>query len=71
GLVGLTSMIGSFCWFAAFTLQNAAYVKAVGQIELLFSFLAGFFVFKEKTSPREFIAMGLITASILLLIVVT
>ena len=71
GLVGLTSMIGSFCWFAAFTLQNAAYVKAVGQIELLFSFLAGFFVFKEKTSPRELIAMGLITASILLLIVVT
>ncbi|MBL4768935.1 MAG: EamA/RhaT family transporter, partial [Rhodobacteraceae bacterium] len=26
--VGLTSMGGSFCWFYAFTLQNAAYVKA-------------------------------------------
>ncbi|WP_039017500.1 DMT family transporter [Halocynthiibacter namhaensis] len=70
GLVGLTSMIGSFCWFAAFTLQNAAYVKAVGQIELLFSFIAGVVVFKEKTSARELIAMGLISVSILLLIVV-
>lgn len=71
GLVGITSMVGSFCWFAAFTLQNAAYVKAVGQIELLFSFITGLVVFKEKTSGRELAAMGLITASILLLILVT
>ncbi|MFV2052083.1 EamA/RhaT family transporter [Aliiroseovarius sp. YM-037] len=70
GLVGITSMIGSFCWFTAFTLQNAAYVKALGQIELLFSFAAGVFVFKEKTSPREFMAMGLIVLSILILILV-
>jgi len=68
GLVGLTSMIGSFCWFTAFTLQNAAYVKALGQIELLFSFLAGMFVFREKTSGRELFAMGLVTMSILLLV---
>ena len=38
--VGLTSMGGSFCWFLAFTLQNAAYVKALGQVELLLSLLA-------------------------------
>jgi len=70
GLVGITSMIGSFGWFTAFTLQNAAYVKALGQIELLFSFLAGVFVFREKTSGRELGAMVLITLSILLLILV-
>lgn len=68
GLVGLTSMIGSLGWFTAFTLQNAAYVKALGQIELLFSFLATVFVFREKTTPRELLAMALLTASILLLI---
>ena len=34
--VGLTGMLGSFGWFAAFTLQNAAYVKALGQVELMF-----------------------------------
>ena len=71
GLVGVTSMVGSFCWFAAFSLQNAAYVKALGQIELLFSFIAGVFVFHEKTSRRELLAMGFITVSILLLILAT
>lgn len=68
GLVGITSMIGSFGWFTAFTLQKAAYVKALGQIELLFSFLATVFVFREKTTAREVLAMGLLSASILLLI---
>ena len=69
GLVGITSMIGSYCWFTAFTLQNAAYVKAVGQIELIFSFLIGVFVFREKTKRREFLAMGLIALSILVLVI--
>jgi drug/metabolite transporter (DMT)-like permease len=36
-LVGATSMIGTMCWFTAFTLQSAGYVNAVGQIELIFS----------------------------------
>lgn len=67
GLVGITSMIGSFCWFTAFTLQNAAYVKVLGQVELIFSFLAGVLVFKEKTSPREVWAMALIVLSIIVL----
>lgn len=68
GLVGITSMIGSFCWFTAFTLQNAAYVKAVGQIELIFSCLIGFFVFGEKTKLREFVAMALIAVSVIVLV---
>ena len=66
-LVGLTSMIGSFCWFTAFTLQNAAYVKVLGQVELIFSFVAGVLVFREKTSPREIWAMMLIILSIVVL----
>ncbi|SIO55831.1 hypothetical protein SAMN05444722_3537 [Rhodovulum sp. ES.010] len=68
GLVGVTSMLGSGAWFLAFTLQKAAYVKALGQVELIFSFLAATFVFREKTTPRELIAMGLLTASVLILI---
>ncbi len=67
GLVGVTSMIGSFCWFTAFTLQNAAYVKALGQVELIFSFVAGLLVFREKTSRREVRAIGLIVLSIIVL----
>ncbi|MBZ0130501.1 MAG: DMT family transporter [Rhodobacteraceae bacterium] len=67
-LVGLTGVAGSFCWFMAFTLQNAAYVKAVGQVELVFTFLASWLVFREKSSGREIAGVGLIVASILLLV---
>ncbi len=66
--VGLTSLAGSFCWFWAFTLQNAAYVKAVGQIELLLSLCASILFFKEKISAREVIGMGVLGLSILLLV---
>lgn len=65
GLVGLTSMAGSFCWFTAFTLQVAAYVKAIGQIELILGLLASIFVFKEAMSKRELIGMAVLSASIL------
>lgn len=68
-LVGLTSMLGSLGWFTAFTLQNAAYVKAVGQIELIFTFLASYFVFKEKSSKREIAGIVLLVASILVLVI--
>ncbi|MGB0959608.1 MAG: EamA/RhaT family transporter [Halocynthiibacter sp.] len=70
-LLGLTSLIGSYGWFTAFTLQSAAYVKALGQIELLFSFLTGLWIFKEKSSPRELFAMGLLCISIVMFVLVT
>lgn len=71
GLVGITSMIGSICWFTAFTLQNAAYVNAVGQVELLFSLMIGAFVFGEKVTAREWQGLTLLTASIVILVLVT
>jgi drug/metabolite transporter (DMT)-like permease len=70
GLVGLTSMIGSICWFTAFTMQNAAYVNAVGQVELLFSLMIGAFVFGEKVSAREWQGLSLLTGSIVILVLV-
>ncbi len=66
--VGLSSMIGSFCWFTAFTLQNAALVKALGQIELLFSYAATLFVFRETVTKREVAGTALILCSVLVLI---
>ena len=71
GLVGITSMIGSICWFTAFTLQNAAYVNAVGQIELLFSLMIGAFVFGEKIGAREWQGLLLLTFSIVMLVLLT
>jgi len=67
--VGLTSMGGSFCWFWAFTLQNAAYVKAVGQVELILSLLASILFFKETITRREVLGIALLGASILALII--
>ncbi|MGR3436502.1 MAG: EamA family transporter [Shimia sp.] len=64
GLVGLTSMAGSMGWFIAFGLQTAAYVKALGQVELVFSFLASTFVFGERATRREVLAIALICASV-------
>ncbi len=66
--VGLTSMGGSFCWFWAFTLQNAAYVKAVGQVELLLSLLASILFFKETVTRREILGMAFLGLSILVLV---
>ncbi len=68
GMVGLASMIGSFCWFSAFTLQNAAYVSALGQIELIFSIAASTLFFRERVSPREYGGIALLTAGILVLV---
>ena len=66
--MGITGMAGSLCWFTAFTQQNAAYVFAVGQIEVIFSLAASVLVFNEKISRREAVGIALLTASILGLI---
>ena len=68
--IGLTSMGGSLCWFIAFTLQNAAYVKALGQVELILSVAASTMFFREKISPREAAGMAVLIASILMLVMV-
>ena len=67
-LVGLTGMLGSLGWFTAFTLQNAAYVKALGQVELVFTFLASYLIFKERSTGRELIGIALVILSILILV---
>ena len=66
--VGLVGMACSACWFMAFTLQNAAYVRALGQVELLFTFAAGIVVFREKTTRTEIIGVALIVCAILLIL---
>ncbi len=66
--VGLVGMACSACWFMAFTLQNAAYVRALGQVELVFTFAAGLFVFREKTTRTELVGVALIVCAILLIL---
>jgi drug/metabolite transporter (DMT)-like permease len=65
--VGLFGMLGSMCWFMAFTLQNVAYVKMVGQIELVFAALGSYFFFKERIGRREMIGILFVMTSIIAL----
>ena len=68
--IGLTSMAGSLCWFIAFAVQNAAYVKALGQVEVIFGIAASVLFFREKISGRELTGMAVLVASILMLVLV-
>lgn len=68
GLVGLCGAIGSAGWFTAMTIQKVAYVRALGQIELIFTFAASYFIFKEKSNRTEVIGILLIVAGIILLL---
>ena len=63
-VVSVFSLIGSWSWFAAFSLMNAAFVFAVGQVELIFSLLVGAFWFKERLKPRELFGMAVLSVSI-------
>ncbi|MEQ8294219.1 MAG: DMT family transporter [Roseovarius sp.] len=68
--MGVASLGGSVGWFTAFTLQNAAYVFAVGQVEVIFSLMASVLVFHETITRRELAGIALLTASILALVLV-
>ncbi len=66
--VGLAGLAGSLCWFWGFALQNAAYVKAVGQIELILSLIASVLFFHERIRGREGAGIALLMLSILALV---
>jgi uncharacterized membrane protein len=50
------------------TLENAAYVRTVGQIELVLSLLTSYLIFKERSSRYEIIGMVLIVIGIVILL---
>ncbi len=68
GWVGLSGMLASAGWFTAMTIQNAAYVRALGQIELVFTFAASTLFFRERTTPIELLGIGLVISGILILL---
>ena len=67
-LVGVSGAIGSIGWFTAMTLENAAYVRAVGQVELVFTFIASYFFFRERSTVLEIAGILLIVAGIVILL---
>lgn len=67
-LVGLVGATASFGWFMAMTLQTAAVVKALAQIELIFTFASTVLFFREHINRLEFVGCILIVAGILVLL---
>jgi drug/metabolite transporter (DMT)-like permease len=64
-LVGIAGVLGSAGWFTAMTLQQVAYVRALGQIELVFTFMASWFLFRERVNAMELAGCLLIVSGIL------
>jgi drug/metabolite transporter (DMT)-like permease len=50
------------------TLENAAYVRAVGQIELVFTFIASYFFSRERSTALELGGILLVVAGIVILL---
>lgn len=66
--VGAIGMVASAGWFTAMTLKNAAVVRAVGQVELLFTVMTSVWILRERLHMREVAGMILVVAGIWLLI---
>jgi drug/metabolite transporter (DMT)-like permease len=67
--VGIFSVLGSAGWALAMTLENAALVRAVGQIELVFTFIASHVVLKERPSAGEWIGSLLVVGGVVLILI--
>ena len=67
-MVGVAGVLASVFWFSAFTLQNAAYVRALGQIELIFTMIASVVFFRERLIRQEIAGMVLVAGGIMILV---
>lgn len=66
--VGVTGVVGSYGWFVAFALQNAALVRAVGQVEIVFTLAVSALVFRERLRWREGLGIALVVGSLVALV---
>tara|TARA_R110000751_G_scaffold71441_2_gene144640 strand:- start:1434 stop:2339 length:906 start_codon:yes stop_codon:yes gene_type:complete len=70
-VVGIAGATASFGWFMAMTLQQAAYVKVLAQVEIIFTFASSVFIFKESINRLEILGTLLIVAGVVALVVFT
>ena len=56
-LAGLAGFLATLSWFFAFTFVQASFVRALGQVEIFFSFVSSKYFFKEKITTIEIIGI--------------
>ena len=66
--VGFFGCSATFFWFYAFSLTDATYVRAVGQLEIVFSLAISYLFYKEKITIIELLGIIFICVSILALL---
>ncbi|WP_339719754.1 multidrug transporter [uncultured Paraglaciecola sp.] len=65
-VTSIISCFGTICWFSAVSLHHVAYVKTLGQIEVLLTILIATFWLKNKVKQHEIIGLLLIAAAAIL-----
>jgi drug/metabolite transporter (DMT)-like permease len=66
--VGALSAAGSACWFSGFALAPVAMVRAVGQVEILFTLLASRFYLRERLRGSEVAGALIVVAGVVLVL---
>ena len=67
--VGVLSLLGSIGWAWAFTLESAAKVRTLGQVELIIAFALGRITLGERHTRADHLASGLVLAGVVLVTV--
>jgi drug/metabolite transporter (DMT)-like permease len=66
--VGTLSALGSACWFSAFALAPVALVRALGQVEVVFTLLFSRFYLKETLKRSEVLGLVLVVCGVVLVL---
>jgi drug/metabolite transporter (DMT)-like permease len=66
--VGALSASGSSCWFIGFALAPVALVRAVGQVEILFTLLFSRFYLRESLKRTEVIGALIVVCGVVLVV---
>lgn len=67
--VGVLSLAGSAAWALAMTLENAARVRTLGQIEIVLAFAIGVLIHREVHRWDEYAASAVVTGGVTLLVI--
>jgi drug/metabolite transporter (DMT)-like permease len=65
---GAAGVIGSGLWFTAMTIQLVAYVRTLSLVELVFTLLFSWYVFREHPRPREILGVALLVGGIAMML---
>ena len=67
-MAGFAGFMATMSWFFAFTLIQASFVRALGQIEIFFSFLSSKYFFKEKIKISEIIGILIFVSGVTIML---